>query len=68
MPLTEATLGVEEVNCHGPGEVEVGAFKLKVPTLSPETVMSEKAPTTGLSAVICRVLVVLADKYVLVLC
>ena len=68
VPLTEATLGTEEVNCHGPGEVEVGAFKLNVPTLSRETIISEKAPTAGLMAVIWRVLVVLADKNVLILC
>ena len=67
-PEIVATLGLEDENCQGPGEVEEGTFKLNDPMLSRETVRSGKGPIRGLMAVICKVLLVEAERKVLVLC
>lgn len=43
----DATFGLDEVNVHAPGEVDLGETKFKLATLSFIIAISPKVPSTG---------------------
>lgn len=57
-PTKRATAGLEEVKVHAPVEFEVGAMRERLATLSFIMVTLPKGPSTGLSALTVRVIVV----------
>ena len=50
---TDATAGLDDANVQPPGDVDVGATRLRLATLSFMIVMSPKVPNTG--AITCTV-------------
>ncbi len=43
----DATVGLDEVNVHAPGELDLGETRVKLATLSFVTLISPKVPSTG---------------------
>lgn len=43
----DATRGLDEVNVHPPGELDLGATRVKLATLSFVTLISPKVPRAG---------------------
>ena len=47
LDATEATLGLDDVKVHQPVDVDFGAIRFMLPTLSFIMVISPKVPSTG---------------------
>lgn len=66
VPTTVATAGLDELNVHAPGDVDVGRTKVKLATLSFMIEIFPKVPTTGCIATIVNFVVVVPANQLIV--